>query len=68
MTDDFAWVSIAAQRPKDRQRVYARVKDGLPKKVTFYARPTPRWEGSDIVYDFQYFEDWAAVEALKRSA
>ena len=39
MTDDLTWSSIPDHYPDDRQRVYARVKDGLPKKVTFYARP-----------------------------
>jgi len=68
MTDDLAWVSITADQPRNRQRVYARVKDGLPKKVTFYAAPTPRWEGSNLVYDFQYFAEWAALEAMKKSA
>ena len=68
VTDQLAWVSITAARPRDRQLVYARVKDGLPKKVTFYARPTPRWEGSNMIYDFQYFAEWAALEAVKKSA
>jgi len=67
-TDDFAWVSIPRHQPHDRQRVYARAKGGQPKQVTFYARPTPRWEGSSIVYDFQYFTEWAALEVLKKSA
>ena len=68
VTDQLAWVSITAARPRDRQLVYARVKDGLPKKVTFYARPTPRWEGSSMIYDFQYFAEWAALEAVRKSA
>jgi len=68
MTEHLAWVSISAHQPRDRQLVYARLKGGLPKKVTFYARPTPRWEGSSIVYDFQYFSEWAAMEAMKKSA
>jgi len=68
ITDHLAWFSISAHQPRDRQRVYARVKGGLPKKVTFYARPTPRWEGSSIVYDFQYFGEWAALEAVRKSA
>jgi hypothetical protein len=68
MADDIAWVSTSANQPHDRQRVYARTTGGLPKKVTFYARPTPRWEGSSIVYDFQYFTEWAPLEVLKESA
>ena len=67
MTDQLAWVSTPAQ-PHDRQRVYARAKGGLPKKVTFYARPTPRWEGSNIVYYFLYFAEWAPLEVLQKSA
>ena len=67
VTDSLTWVSIPAHRPRDRQLVYARVPNGLPKKVTFYARPTPRWEGSSIVYDFQYFAEWAALEAARKS-
>ena len=68
MTDDLAWVSISKLQPRDRQLVYARLKDGMPRKVTYYARPTPRWEGSSIVYDLRYFAEWAALEALKKSA
>ena len=68
VTDNLTWVSIPAHHPRDRQRVYARLPDGLPKKVTFYARPTPRWEGSSIVYDYKYFTEWAALEVLQRSA
>ena len=67
-TDDLVWISLPNHQPRDRQLVYARVPDGLPRKVTFYARPTPRWEGSSIVYDFQYFAEWAALQVLKRSA
>jgi hypothetical protein len=68
MTDQLAWVSIPEHQPRDRQLVYARAKNGLPKLVTFYARPTRRWEGSSIVYDFEYFAEWAALEAMKKSA
>ena len=68
MTDHLAWFSIPAHQPRDRQLVYVRVKGCPPKKVTFYARPTPRWEGSSIVYDFQYFAEWAALEAARKSA
>ena len=68
MPDDLAWASTSARQPRDRQLVYARTKYGKSQKVTYYARPTPRWEGSSIVYDFQYFEEWAALEAMKKSA
>jgi hypothetical protein len=68
MTDTLAWVSTAAHKPHDRQRVYARVTGGSPKIVTFYAGPTPRWEGANMIYDSQYFTDWAALERLKKSA
>jgi len=66
MADDIAWVSIVARRPRDNERVYARVKYGAPKKVTFYASPLPRWEGANIVYDFKYFAEWAALEAERK--
>jgi hypothetical protein len=68
MTDQLAWVPITAHQPRHRQLVYARVKGGLPKKVTFYARPTPRWEGSSMIFDLQYFAEWAALEAVRKSA
>jgi hypothetical protein len=68
VTDNLTWVSIPAHHPRDRQRVYARLQNGLPKKVTFYARPTPRWESSSIVYDFQYFAEWAPLQDLQKSA
>lgn len=68
MTANLAWVSTSVHKPHDRQEVYARVAGGLPKKVTYYARPTPRWEGSSIVYDSQYFTEWAALEVLRNSA
>jgi hypothetical protein len=68
MTDRLAWVSISLLQPHDRQLVYARVKYGKPRKVTYYARPTPRWEGSSIAYDFKYFTEWAALEVMRMSA
>ena len=68
VTDNLTWVSIPAHHPRDRQRVYARLQNGLPKKVTFYARPTPRWEGSSIAYDFKYFTEWATLEVVRMSA
>ena len=72
MTDDLAWVSLSVRQPHDREVVYARVKPGMPKKVTFYARPSRRWEGSSIVYDFQYFAEWATLDrnhrVLRKSA
>jgi hypothetical protein len=66
MTDDLAWIAISAHQPHDREIVYARVKSGMPKKVTFYAEPPPRWEGSSIVYDLQYFAEWAALDRNHR--
>ena len=65
--DDLAWISITTRRPKDRELVYARVKSGMPKKVTYHALPSPRWEGSSIVYDFQYFAEWAALDSDERT-
>jgi hypothetical protein len=66
MIDDLAWISISAYQPRNCQRVYARVKYGIPKKVTFYGRPAPRWEGSSIAYDLQYFAEWAPITADDR--
>ncbi|HUQ52477.1 MAG TPA: hypothetical protein VM692_09665 [Gammaproteobacteria bacterium] len=66
MAEDLAWVSIAERQPDDLQLVYARIKYGQPRKVTFYARPTPRWEGANIVYDLGYFVEWAALDAQRR--
>jgi len=67
MTNELSWISIAARRPQDRELVYARVKYGMAKKVTFYALPEPRWEGAGIVYDFQYFAEWAVHSAERPS-
>ena len=66
MGDDLPWVSVPVHQPHDRQLVYARVKHGIPKKVTFYASPNPRWVGANIVYDFQYFAEWAPFEQAGR--
>jgi hypothetical protein len=66
MADNLAWVPTSVNQPHDNQRVYARVKHGKPKKVTFYAEPTPRWEGANIVYDFQYFAEWAALDPERK--
>ena len=63
MADDLAWVSITAQQPHDRQVVYARVKCGMPHKVMFYAWPSPRWVGANIVFQFEYFKEWAPLQA-----
>ena len=66
MKDNLAWVLVSARYPQDRQPVYARIKQGQPRKVTFYRRPSPRWEGSSIVYDFGYFLEWAALDAERK--
>jgi hypothetical protein len=66
VADDRRWVSIPAHQPRDRQLVYARLERGLPKKVTFHARPTPRWEGANIGYEFQYFAEWAALDTGRK--
>jgi hypothetical protein len=67
MTDGLTWVSVSsATQPRDHQLVYARIPQGKPRKVTFYTRPTPRWEGGSIVYDFYYFAEWAALEGERK--
>jgi len=66
MIDDLAWVSITAEQPHDRQLVYARVQSGQPHKVMFYAQP-PRWVGANIVFQFEYFREWAPREAIKQA-
>ena len=66
MTDDLAWVLLIVQQPQDRQLVYARAKYGTPKKVVFYADP-PRWIGANIVYQYEYFREWAPLEADDRT-
>jgi hypothetical protein len=63
VADDLVWVLLSAERPRDNQQVYARVRYGLAHKVTFYTQPTPRWEGGSIVYELDYFAEWAAVPA-----
>ena len=71
MTDDLSWVSITAHQPQDSQRVYARAKNGTPQKVVFYASPA-RWIGPNIVYQFEYFREWAPLKSdeqvLEKSA
>lgn len=56
MADDLAWISTTTRRPQDRELVYARVKSGVPKKVTYHA----------LLYEFQYFAEWAALGASER--
>ena len=72
MNDDLAWVPTSTCRPHDFQVVYARAKSGTAQKVVFHARPSPRWVGADIVYQFEYFREWAPrvanERAMKRSA
>jgi hypothetical protein len=72
MKDDLAWVPTSTQRPHDFQQVYARAKSGTAQKVVFHALPTPRWVSPSIVYQFDYFQEWAPrvakERALKRSA
>jgi hypothetical protein len=71
VADDLAWVSLTIRLPGDRQLVYARAKYGTPQKVMYYADP-PRWIGASIVYQFEYFREWAPFEpaepAIKKSA
>jgi hypothetical protein len=59
MTGDLVWVLVSAEQPRDNQQVYARVKYGLSHKVTFYTQPAPRWEGGSMVFEFDYFSEWA---------
>lgn len=66
MADDFAWVSLAVQHPEDRQVVYARVKNGKAHRVTFHASPSPRWVIPSMVFQFEYFAEWAALESAER--
>jgi hypothetical protein len=66
MTDSLAWVALSADLPRDHEVVFARAKHGQPRKVTFYALPTPRWEGANIVYDFKYFTEWAALDSERK--
>ena len=63
MTDDVVWVSLAVRQPQDREVVYARARAGTPQKVMFYESPAPRWIGANIVYQFEYFREWAPLEA-----
>ena len=65
MADDLAWVPTAMRQPHDLERVYARAKGGTPQKVTYYANPT-RWVSASIVYQFEYFTEWAPAEAEDR--
>jgi hypothetical protein len=70
MTDDrAAWISISVREPPDRELVYARAKRGTPQKVVFYATPR-RWIGANIVYQFEYFREWAPAgeQSMKKSA
>ena len=63
MADDLAWVSTSVREPQDGQLVYARVRHGRPHRVMFHASPSPRWVGASIVFQFEYFWEWAPVEA-----
>lgn len=67
MKDDLAWVPTSTARPHDFQLVYARAKSGTPQKVVFRASPSPRWMGPDIVYQFEYFREWAPRTAKERA-
>jgi hypothetical protein len=61
VADDLAWVLLIVLQPQDRQLVYARAKYGTPKKVVFHTDP-PRWIGANIVYQYEYFREWAPIE------
>ena len=61
MTDGLVWILVSVEWPGDNQEVYARVKYGLAHKVTFFTWPKARWEGGSIVYDLDYFSEWAAL-------
>ena len=67
MTDDLAWVPIGTRQPHDRELVYARVQSGKPHKVRFYTQPSPRWVGANIVFQFEYFREWAPLERLEQT-
>jgi hypothetical protein len=61
MSDDLTWVSMSRRQPDDCQLVYARAKHGTAQSVVFYANPR-RWIGANIVYQFEYFIEWAPVQ------
>lgn len=67
MTDDLVWVSLSDRVPQDREVVYARARAGTPKKVVFDDSLPPRWIGAHIVYHFEYFVEWASLEAAERA-
>lgn len=71
MAPDLAWISVSVREPHDREVVYARAKCGTPQKVVFCASPA-RWIGANIIYQFEYFREWAPVDsrepAMKRTA
>ncbi len=71
MNDALDWIALSDDQPHDSQQVWARIARGQPHKVTFYDSPQ-RWEGASIIYEFDYFWEWAPLEvakqALKKSA
>jgi hypothetical protein len=66
MAADLAWVSLSARVPQDRETVYARAKAGTAKKVVFDDSRPPRWISAHIVYHFEYFIEWAPLEAVEQ--
>ena len=53
------WVSTASRLPIDGQPVLAKASHGgTERRVTFYAKPAPRWEDPYFSRQLEFFDSW----------
>ena len=61
-TKNREWVSTAIRPPADGEFVLAKTKLGsVETRVTFRAKPIPRWEDANFIRQLEYYDCWRSV-------
>ena len=56
------WIPTSTHLPNDGQPVFVKGRyNPEPRAVVFRRHPTARWENNGSVYQFEYFNQWAAM-------
>jgi hypothetical protein len=56
------WIPVSKRLPKNGQSVLVKGRyDATPRQMTFRGNPAPRWEQSNIAYQFERFDYWAEL-------
>ena len=56
---DAIWIPTTMRLPADGQKVLVKTAQGtVEHRVTFYARPDPRWENQHFISEFALYAYW----------